>query len=408
MGSGDRQGKSPPKKENEPTRPGKAGEGEHAVLETAEVREAAGGSVVVTAEEEGKNRDEAVIAEIEDPNSEESRIADEFLRKWQAGSGLVDVPFEFQRGAGASPAEEPPAEGEPEDSEKGRKKKKGGLLERLQGEGQKKADSETRIREMENRLRALGEEIRKHAEKIESQENLLQKHYEARLRVQADFENYKKRVIKEKEEIIQFGNERLMKDVLPFIDNLERAMEHARSAGESGPLVDGVKITLNQIFGTLKRHGVEPFESVGQPFDPQRHEAMAQKETADSPPNTVLEQYQRGYVVGKRLLRPAMVSVAKPPAPPPAVAVEPVTAGAMIEATSGESGSGVEGASREKKTDRIPILKKDEGLPDTASAVTDPGPASGGNGGESVVGAETKKDAEGAGEGSSSGGTEPL
>ena len=154
------------------------------------------------------------------------------------------------------------------------------------------------------------EELRK---KLEEKEKEAKEFYERLLRVAADLENYKKRAAKEKEEWIKFANEDLMKAILPFIDNLERAVNHAEKVMDSGVLIEGVRLTLQQLLQTLNKFGVSAFESVGKPFNPAMHEAMLVVETDEHQPNQVLEEFQKGYLLNDRLLRPATVSVSRSP-----------------------------------------------------------------------------------------------
>ena len=99
--------------------------------------------------------------------------------------------------------------------------------------------------------------------------------------------------------------------MLPVLDNLERALEHGEKSEAESSIVDGVKMVFRQFVGALTKHGVVGFESVGEVFDPQRHEAIQQVETADHETGVVLEQFQKGYFLHERLLRPAMVSVSR-------------------------------------------------------------------------------------------------
>jgi molecular chaperone GrpE len=129
----------------------------------------------------------------------------------------------------------------------------------------------------------------------------------------ADLENYKKRTAREKEDWMKFANEDLIKSILPFIDNLERAVNHAEKVVGTEVLTEGIKLTLQQILQTLNRFGLAPFDSVGMPFDPARHEAMLVVETDQHEPDQVVEEFQKGYLLNERLLRPATVSVSKSP-----------------------------------------------------------------------------------------------
>lgn len=129
------------------------------------------------------------------------------------------------------------------------------------------------------------------------------------VRERADLENYRKRTQREKEELLKYGNESLILEVLPAIDNLERALEHASN---DDPVVAGVQLTLDMLLASLKKFGVAAVElAPGAPFDPAFHQAMCQAEGNGQDSNTVVQVMQKGYLLNERLLRPAMVSVAK-------------------------------------------------------------------------------------------------
>ena len=138
-------------------------------------------------------------------------------------------------------------------------------------------------------------------------------HQEQYLRTLADMENLRKRTQREKEELSKFANENILREILPVIDNLERAVDHAEQAQSSDGLLEGVQMTLTQFNQVLDRFGVKPVESLGEEFDPNLHQAMGQLETEEYPANTVAQQMQKGYQLNERLLRPAMVMVAKEP-----------------------------------------------------------------------------------------------
>jgi molecular chaperone GrpE len=135
------------------------------------------------------------------------------------------------------------------------------------------------------------------------------------IRLAADFENFRKRSLKEREEAYHFGHQNLVKDLLPSVDNLERAIEHARAGGEGGieGLLEGVELVLREIHAVLAKHGVTPIDPLGQPFDPALHEAVAQVPDASQPSNSVVDVLERGYQLRGRLLRPTRVVVSKPP-----------------------------------------------------------------------------------------------
>lgn len=144
----------------------------------------------------------------------------------------------------------------------------------------------------------------------------LKVHQDQYLRTLADMENLRKRTQREKEDLAKFANENILREILPVIDNLERAVEHAEQADSSDGLLEGVKMTLTQFSQVLNRFGVEPIDSIGKPFDPALHQAMGQLESAEHPVNTVVQQMQKGYRLNERLLRPAFVMVAKTPSAP--------------------------------------------------------------------------------------------
>jgi molecular chaperone GrpE len=136
------------------------------------------------------------------------------------------------------------------------------------------------------------------------------------LRLAADFENTRRRALKDREEASLYGHQNLVKELLASVDNLERAIEHAKQGGEANQegLLEGVELVLRELTAALTRHGVTAVEAEGQPFDPAQHEAMAQVEDASVPANTVTQVFQRGYQLRGRLLRPARVVVSKAPA----------------------------------------------------------------------------------------------
>jgi molecular chaperone GrpE len=130
-------------------------------------------------------------------------------------------------------------------------------------------------------------------------------------RTRADFENYQKRNQREREQERRYWYGPLALDLLPALDNLDRAMAAAEQAGEAGPLVQGVALVQNQILDVFKRHGITIINALGQPFDPNLHQAVMQQPSADQPPNTVLQVLQNGFMIHDRVLRPASVVVSK-------------------------------------------------------------------------------------------------
>ncbi len=137
--------------------------------------------------------------------------------------------------------------------------------------------------------------------------------YDKYLRQAAEFENYKRLNQREQREQIRFGNEQLLKALLPAVDNLERAIASARDAKGADALVQGVDLTLKQLLGALAKFGVNPIQTVGQPFDPASHQAVAHVPSDEIPVNSVVEELQKGYKLHDRILRAAMVTVSAGP-----------------------------------------------------------------------------------------------
>ncbi|MDY0270235.1 MAG: nucleotide exchange factor GrpE [Trichloromonas sp.] len=152
-------------------------------------------------------------------------------------------------------------------------------------------------------------------EQLAAAQEEARKNWDLYLRERADLENFRRRAQKEKEDLARFANENILKELLPVLDNLERALEHARQEGSGGEesLRQGVEMTLGLFAKSLEKFGVTPIQAEGAPFDPAWHEAMGQLESADHPANTVVKELQKGYQLNGRLLRPTLVMVAKAP-----------------------------------------------------------------------------------------------
>ncbi|HAM32537.1 MAG: nucleotide exchange factor GrpE [Deltaproteobacteria bacterium GWB2_65_81] len=127
----------------------------------------------------------------------------------------------------------------------------------------------------------------------------------------AEFDNYRKRVARDREAQAAFGNEQLLRAILPFLDNLERAMSQAESSAEA--LLSGVRMTYDQFLAELRKFGLEQFSGEGGSFDPSLHEAIASVPWGGKPEGTVLSEARKGYLLHGRLLRPAQVTVAAAP-----------------------------------------------------------------------------------------------
>jgi len=147
--------------------------------------------------------------------------------------------------------------------------------------------------------------------RIENAEKENQNLSDRLLRTLAEFDNYRKRVAREKEELIKYGIEKFALELLPILDNFERACEQIQKAKEIDKVVAGVEMILKQLRDTLEKFHVKPFASVGEPFDPEKHEAMAHQEHDTFAANTVTAEFQKGYYLSDKLLRPARVMVSK-------------------------------------------------------------------------------------------------
>jgi molecular chaperone GrpE len=177
--------------------------------------------------------------------------------------------------------------------------------------------ADPRLADLEARAASLEAQLALAQEKARETFGHLKEEHERRLRAAADLENYRKRAQREKEEVQRYGSERLLKDLLPVVDNLDRAL--AVAAAED-PLAHGVRLVRKALEEALGRHGVEVFSSLGQPFDPRLQEALAQVDAPDATPGTVVAEHGRGFLLHGRLLRPALVAVSRrdePPAAPP-------------------------------------------------------------------------------------------
>lgn len=130
------------------------------------------------------------------------------------------------------------------------------------------------------------------------------------LRLGAEFENFKRRAEKDRQVSVRFAVESLLRDLLPVVDHLEQALLAVKPGAED-VIVTGVKMVLKQFEDTLGRHGVKVFSAVGEMFDPMKHEAMAEQEDESVPAGQVILEYQKGYFLHERLVRPARVVVAK-------------------------------------------------------------------------------------------------
>lgn len=172
-----------------------------------------------------------------------------------------------------------------------------------EGAAEETGGSETKTNELEERLAAA--------------ETALAEEKDRFVRLYAEFENYKKRSAREIQDYRKYANETLIRELLPIIDNLERAIHSSdAAAGDANCILQGVDMTLREILRVLEKFHVQPIQSVGEPFDPNYHEAVGKEPSAEYGEGKVLREYQRGYLLHDRLVRPAMVVVsAGGPAP---------------------------------------------------------------------------------------------
>jgi molecular chaperone GrpE len=148
--------------------------------------------------------------------------------------------------------------------------------------------------------------------KLQAAERQAEESYDRLLRISAEFDNYKKRTAREMQDVVKYATEKMAKELLVVVDNLERAIEAAGAERtEDDPLVKGIHLTLGEVLKILDRHKIQPVKALGEPFDPTFHQAMMQEEVEDQPPNTVVREMQKGYTMHDRLLRPSMVVVSK-------------------------------------------------------------------------------------------------
>jgi molecular chaperone GrpE len=146
---------------------------------------------------------------------------------------------------------------------------------------------------------------------LEEARQKLQESEEKVLRLAAEFENTKKRLQREREISLKYAEENVLKELLPGIDNIDRAMEQGQDSNSMESLLEGIELTRKGLSATLEKFGVKAIESIGEPFDPNIHEAVAMEETEEMEPNRVLKEFQKGYLYKDRLLRAAKVIVSK-------------------------------------------------------------------------------------------------
>lgn len=156
-----------------------------------------------------------------------------------------------------------------------------------------------------------GEDLAALQQKLAEKTKEAQENYDRFLRCAAEMENLKKRLEKERAELVQFSNENLCKELLPVLDNLERAIEHGRQFEAPEALMEGLELVHQNFLKILSKYGVTPLEAVGKPFDPALHHAVMEEEMPELADQTVTKELQKGYLMHTRLLRPALVVVSR-------------------------------------------------------------------------------------------------
>lgn len=145
--------------------------------------------------------------------------------------------------------------------------------------------------------------------RIAELERQVEEHQQRYLRAQADFDNFRRRTAKEREELAQYATMKLITQLLPVVDNFERAISAAKQNNDFEALSKGVDMVSRQFGQILEQEGLKPMESVGEPFNPEYHQAVMQEQSADHEEGIVLEELQKGYMLKDKVLRPAMVKV---------------------------------------------------------------------------------------------------
>lgn len=166
-------------------------------------------------------------------------------------------------------------------------------------------------------IEMLSQELQSLKDEFESRCKELEEARERYVRLQAEFENFRRRTLKEKQESLRYGQQNLIKDLLSTVDNLERALGHGEQSADADlqSILQGVELVHRELLAALVKQGVKVVDPTGEPFDPAYHEAMGQVPSTEVPPNSVVQVLQKGYLLQDRMLRPARVLVARAPGP---------------------------------------------------------------------------------------------
>ncbi len=193
------------------------------------------------------------------------------------------------------------------------RKKKDDFDVEITVEGKEKSTAASKEQEEESVSKGKESAVGDLKEDLAKKEEEIRELNDKVLRAHAEFENFKKRVTKEKSDLLKYANEEMAREMLRTVDNLEIALDHAGEDNQSESIKEGIEIILKQLLQSLERFGVKGFNAVGERFDPTKHEAVVQVESAEHEPDTVVTESQKGYFLRDRLLRPALVTVSKVP-----------------------------------------------------------------------------------------------
>ena len=168
-----------------------------------------------------------------------------------------------------------------------------------------------KLQEKEEEIASLNSKLRHLKEEVKSIDLEANKYLDHLKRLKAEYENYKKRAIKERQQIVLWSVEDFVKELLPVLDNLERAIDSSRSSQDFSSLVEGIQLVESQFKSVLKKQGLKEIKAKGMQFDPYLHEAIMRVESEDYPDNLVVEELQKGYKFKDKVLRPSLVKVNK-------------------------------------------------------------------------------------------------
>ena len=162
-------------------------------------------------------------------------------------------------------------------------------------------------------IKDLSAKLQNQTEELNGVQKESKEHQDKYIRLYAEFENYRRRAQKEKEDLARYAHEQVIKELLPVLDDLERALTHAEQSKDLKSLIEGIHLVERQLLSNLERFGLKAFSAIGEVFNPHLHEAMAHQESTKHPADTVISEYRKGYTLHGKLVRPALVAVAKSP-----------------------------------------------------------------------------------------------